>query len=258
MIVYTLIGKSGTGKSTNAIQFAHEHNIPAIIDDGLLIVNGNKVAGKSAKYEKTTIAAVKRAIFSSDKHLNDVKNKLNKLNVDRLLIIGTSMKMVRLIASRLDVGRISTHYYLSSFVSSEDIIAAQETRKTTGSHVIPIPHHQIEPNILLKIIRKSILVFSPHKEKIGETTIVQPPFFTKMKNIKDKQMDAINETVDFQIVQLKIDLIILKQLINNRTNDMVDRFEDYIAYWIQRIKEQFSMIKHHILKFIESKTAQLT
>lgn len=258
MIVYTLIGKSGTGKSTNAIQFAYEHNISAIIDDGLLIVNGNKVAGKSAKYEKTTIAAVKRAIFSSDKHMNDVKNKINKLNIDRLLIIGTSMKMVRLIAARLEVGRINTHYYLSGFVGAEDIIAAQNTRRTTGSHVIPIPHHQIEPNILIKIIRKSIHVFSPHKEKIGETTIVQPPFFKRMNDLKNQQVDAISEAIDFHIVQIKIDLIILKQLINNQTNDVVDKIESYINDWIQQFKELLSMIKSYIVTLFKSTKPLLT
>lgn len=252
MIVYSFIGKSGTGKSSNAIQFAHEHNIPAIIDDGLLIVDGNKVAGKSAKYEKTTIAAVKRAIFSSDKHMIDVKNKLAKLKPERLLIIGTSMKMVRLIAARLDVGRIRTHYYISGYVPPEDIIAAKTARQTTGNHVIPIPHHQIEPNILIKIIRKSIHVFSPHKEKIGETTIVQPPFFTRMKDIKDKQVDALNEFVDFHVIQFKIDLIVLKQLIHNRMDDLFDQLEDYLNYWIQRLKDRIAIIKYHITEFFKS------
>src|SRR5699024_11709219 len=122
------------------------YNIPAIIDDGLLIVNGHKVAGKSAKYEKTTIAAVKRAIFSTEKHMTEVKIKLEKLNIDRLLIIGSSMKMDKLIAARLNVGKIKSHYYISGFVPSKDILAAQNARKTTGNHVIPIPHHQIGPN----------------------------------------------------------------------------------------------------------------
>jgi len=249
MNVYSFIGKSGTGKSSNAIQFAYEHNIPAIIDDGLLIVNGHKVAGKSAKYEKTTIAAVKRAIFSSEKHMTEVKNKLEKLNIDRLLIIGTSMKMAKLIAARLNVGKIKSHYYISGFVPSKDILAAQNARKTTGNHVIPIPHHQIGPNILVKIIRKGIYIFSPHKEKIGETTIVQPPFFTRMKEIKDEQVDAISNFTDFQIIQFKIDLIILKQLINNRTNDLIDRIENFIVYWIHQIKDNLIYLKNEFKEF---------
>src|SRR5699024_10164756 len=121
MNVYSFIGKSGTGKSSNAIQFAYEHNIPAIIDDGLLIVNGHKVAGKSAKYEKTTIAAVKRAIISSEKHMTEVKNKLVKLNIDRLLIIGTSMEMAKVSVARLIPRQITSRYHVSGFVPSKRI-----------------------------------------------------------------------------------------------------------------------------------------
>ena len=63
MEIFALSGPSGTGKSTSALSFAYEKKIPAIIDDGLLIVNGKKVAGTSAKFEKNTITAVKRATF---------------------------------------------------------------------------------------------------------------------------------------------------------------------------------------------------
>lgn len=52
MKVCSLSGPSGTGKSTSALVFAHKIGVQAIIDDGLLIVNGVKVAGISAKFEK--------------------------------------------------------------------------------------------------------------------------------------------------------------------------------------------------------------
>src|SRR5699024_9689642 len=141
MNIYSFIGKSGIGKNANAIQFVYEHNMLAIMVDELVIVNGDKVAGESAKDEQTTIAVVKRDICSSEKHKTEDKNKLEKLNIDRLLIIGTSMKMAKLIAARLNVGKIKSHYYISGFVPSKDILAAQNARKTTGNHVIPIPHH---------------------------------------------------------------------------------------------------------------------
>lgn len=50
--VYSLSGPSGTGKSTSALAFAHKLGVEAIVDDGLLIVNGVRVAGLSAKFEK--------------------------------------------------------------------------------------------------------------------------------------------------------------------------------------------------------------
>src|SRR5699024_499536 len=171
----------------------------------LIIVNGHKVARKSSKYKKTTISTVKLSIFTSEKHMTEDKNKLEKLNIDRLLIIGTSMKMAKLIAARLNVDKKKSHYYISGLVPSKESLADKNARKTTGNHVIPNQHQQIGQNILVKIIRKGIYIFSPHKEKIGETTIVQPPFVTRMKEIKDEQVDAISNFTDFQIIQFKID-----------------------------------------------------
>ena len=72
MEVYSLSGPSGTGKSTSALEFAHKHEIDGIIDDGLLIVNGQKIAGISAKFEKNTVTAVRRAIFQDEEHRNAV------------------------------------------------------------------------------------------------------------------------------------------------------------------------------------------
>jgi ABC-type glutathione transport system ATPase component len=60
MEVFSLSGPSGTGKSTSALTFAHQQKISAIIDDGLLIFNGQRIAGTSAKFEKNIITAVKR------------------------------------------------------------------------------------------------------------------------------------------------------------------------------------------------------
>ena len=49
MKVYSFTGKSGTGKSYQAIRVAKENGVPAIIDDGLLIYRNKIVAGSSAK-----------------------------------------------------------------------------------------------------------------------------------------------------------------------------------------------------------------
>lgn len=78
METYALFGPSGTGKSTSALHLAHNHNIPAIIDDGILIYRGRKIAGVSAKYEKTTIQAVKRAIFFYEDHAETVRQAIKK------------------------------------------------------------------------------------------------------------------------------------------------------------------------------------
>src|SRR5690625_5313457 len=70
-----------------------------------------------------------------------------------------------------------------------------------------------------------------------------------MKEIKDEQVDAISNFTDYQIIQFKIDLIILKQLINNRTNDLIDRIENFIVYWIHQIKDNLIYLKNEFKEF---------
>ena len=58
MKIYGLVGKSGTGKSYQAVNLCKEKNIESIIDDGLFICGNMVIAGISAKRQKTKYAAV--------------------------------------------------------------------------------------------------------------------------------------------------------------------------------------------------------
>lgn len=180
MQVYSLTGESGTGKSTNAIAFAYEHDIPAIIDDGLLIYKGEKIAGSSAKFEKTMIAAVKRAIFNDDQEAELVKEKIREYQIDRLLILGTSLRMVNRIAARLELDPIQKHYYIEDILTAEEIEDAKHDRMTKGRHVVPLSYKQLDQNLFQKMMKKGLDVFSPQKKKIGETTIVHPYFHRRL------------------------------------------------------------------------------
>src|SRR5690606_12874018 len=60
--VIALLGAAGTGKSHRALLVARSMDIPAVIDDGLLIEGGKIRAGRSAKEAKTRIEAVRLAI----------------------------------------------------------------------------------------------------------------------------------------------------------------------------------------------------
>ena len=64
MKVYALVGKSGTGKSYQAMNLCHEKNIEAIIDDGLFIYKNNVVAGISAKREGKALFPASYSLFS--------------------------------------------------------------------------------------------------------------------------------------------------------------------------------------------------
>lgn len=176
MEIYSLSGPSGTGKSTGALSFAYANDIEAIIDDGLLIVNGRKVAGTSAKFEKNTMTAVKRAIFSNDTHCDEVKAAITSFDVQSILIIGTSKKMTNHIAHRLELGDIQYHNTIENIRTDREIKMAKFVRSTQGKHVMPIPYKQVEQNFFKRLVQKGMVIFSTKREKIGETTIVYPDF----------------------------------------------------------------------------------
>ena len=87
MEVIALVGPSGTGKSHRALIVAHEHNIDGIIDDGLLIKDSKIIAGRSAKKEPSKIRAVKTAIFMDPDHAAEVRQGIETIKPERLLIL---------------------------------------------------------------------------------------------------------------------------------------------------------------------------
>ncbi|HWK23205.1 MAG TPA: hypothetical protein VNS08_09270 [Ureibacillus sp.] len=208
MIVHSLSGPSGTGKSTSAIQFAYENEIEAIIDDGLLIFKGEKIAGTSAKFEKNTITAVRRAIFQDEVHRNEVIDALKEHNVESILIIGTSDNMTKKIAKRLQIEPIQYFHHIESIRSKREIQMAQFIRRTQGKHVMPIPFKQVEQNFFKRFIQRGFDIFSKSRVKLGETTIVQPDFHHEVIDIsKNVYLDLIKYVVEQDQVIAKIDSI---------------------------------------------------
>ena len=120
MKVYTLVGKSGTGKSFQAINLCKARDIEAIIDDGLLIYKGKAIAGKSAKRETTKIGAVRRAIFNDDNHRDEVKRMLEKVSPTSLLIIGTSEKMTEKIAGKMGIQQVDEKINITDITTESE------------------------------------------------------------------------------------------------------------------------------------------
>lgn len=176
MQVYALYGTSGTGKSSTALRLAHQLQIDAIIDDGILIHHGRKVAGTSAKYEKTKIQAVKRAIFYYPAHAEAVRQAIQMNPIDRILVIGTSQRMIQRIVDALKLPDVTEFIPIESVKPPEEIQAAQYVRETQGKHVIPIPRVEVEKDLLHRLISSAQKILSPKKEVIGETTVVHPAF----------------------------------------------------------------------------------
>ncbi len=176
MKVTAIYGESGTGKSSSALAFAHEKGIEAIIDDGLLICNGKIIAGTSAKFEKNTLTAVKRAIFSEDIQAKQVREKIEEGQFKSILIIGTSVKMVNRIAERLHIAPIHSYVNIELIRSEVEIRLAKYIREINGKHTMPLPPSEVEQNFFKRMIQKGRDIFSSKREKIGETTLVSPDF----------------------------------------------------------------------------------
>ena len=98
MDVLAFTGPPGSGKSDRALVVAYENKASCIIDDGILIYHNRIVAGKSAKREASRLTAVRRALFWDSNQAEDVIFHIMKINPERILILGTSDRMVQKIA----------------------------------------------------------------------------------------------------------------------------------------------------------------
>lgn len=176
MIVYGFVGKSGTGKSHMALSLCNDLNINDFIDDGLYIHNGAKIAGRSAKYEDNKISAVRRAIFDDPNHLKDVQDSIHFYQPKKLLILGTSKKMITRIANALALPSPTKFIDINEVSNSVDIQKSIFARKIHGHHVIPIPHIQVKNDLFHKLIEKVKSILDRESKPLGENTIVYPKF----------------------------------------------------------------------------------
>lgn len=144
MEIISFTGKSGTGKSYQATKLCVKMNIDAIIDDGLLIYKGQIVAGTSAKTSKTKAGAVRTAVFEKEENRIAVKEKLNELKPDRLMILGTSDKMVSWIVKALELHEPDIKMYIEDVTTEEEREKARYSRGVLGEHVVPAPMGQLK------------------------------------------------------------------------------------------------------------------
>ncbi|PKL08380.1 MAG: hypothetical protein CVV51_09275 [Spirochaetae bacterium HGW-Spirochaetae-7] len=181
--VFALVGESGTGKSFRAKLVAQKYGIDMIIDDGLLIDGDAIVAGKSAKREKLYMAAVKTALFHEKAHRDEVARVLQHSRWKKILLIGTSEKMVKKIAERLQIPYPAKIIKIEDIASRDEIETAIRARKVEGKHVIPVPAIEVKRSYP-RIFYDSIRVFLQRNlspgglttPKLYEKSVVRPEF----------------------------------------------------------------------------------
>jgi hypothetical protein len=180
MEVIALVGPSGTGKSHRALIVAHDQNVDGIIDDGLLIKDSKIIAGRSAKKEPSKIRAVKRAIFMEPDHADEVRQGIEAIKPERLLILGTSRNMVNKIVDTLHLPPVSKVINIEDIASKQEIARARESRAKEGRHIIPVPTIELKPYFSGYLIDPLEIFFkkplSAKRRKLGEKSIVRPTF----------------------------------------------------------------------------------
>ena len=177
--VYAFVGPSGTGKSYRAQMVASEKNIKFIIDDGLLIMDNQVIAGESAKKAPTKIETVKKALFYKDEDKQPILKALKKYKPESILILGTSDGMVQKIAANLGLPEISETTYISEVATQEEMETARRIRVTEGKHVIPVPTFEIKKDFsgyLLDPLQIFKTKGRGNKPYISEKSIIRPTF----------------------------------------------------------------------------------
>lgn len=144
MEVVAFVGSSGTGKSHRALVVAHENKIECIIDDGILIHDNKIVAGFSAKKESSRLKAVRRAIFQDEVQVKSVREQLDKIKPNKLMIIGTSDNMVKKITKALGLQEPDRYIRIEDVATPKEIEKAQHARLKEGKHIIPVPTMELK------------------------------------------------------------------------------------------------------------------
>lgn len=245
MQVIALVGGSGTGKSHKALLIAHKEHIDYIIDDGLLIKKDRILAGLSAKKESNKIQAIRRAIFFEEEHAKSVRDNIKKENPKKIMVLGTSNAMVEKIVKTLDLPPIAKTFLIEDISSDKEIQLARNSRFRDGTHIIPLPGIEVQRKFPINLVDSLEIFYRKRygKRKIGERTVVRPPFsyFGKLYISENAILDIISYNINtfkevIRIGKTKINItdegILIQMNITlsygNNIRDVVQKIQDRI------------------------------
>ncbi|AYE36661.1 hypothetical protein DB313_04285 [Borrelia turcica IST7] len=207
--VYALVGAAGTGKSFRSHLIADKYAIPLIIDDGVLIKNMKIIAGSSAKFEDNVFDAIRRSVFENDIHRNEIVEALRKEDFSKILILGTSLRMIDKIITRLFLPNPFKIIYITDISTSQEMEKARISRQM-GEHVVPAAAFEItsvKPNLLLDSIRvffKSKWFFSKKKNYIR--SVVKPHFHGE--GVLSVSKSAVRQIIEHCVSEYNKDYIV--------------------------------------------------
>jgi len=153
--------------------------------------------------------------FDEKSHRDEVARRLQNEKYKRILIVGTSEKMVNKIATRLQLPSPSKIIKIEDISSQEDIDNAIRSRRIEGKHIIPVPSSEVKKsysNIFfaaIQIFRRRITpVTIP---TLHEKSVVMPEYSKRNKVVISET--ALNQLVILSIGEYNKDFKIKKILI---------------------------------------------
>lgn len=253
--VFALVGRSGTGKSFRAGLLAKKNQIELLIDDGLLIHNEKIVAGRSAKKESAYMGAIKTALFDNPSHKEEVISTLKKIKFKKILLIGTSNKMVAKIAERLELPEISTFVQIEDIASKEEIQTAINSRTREGKHVIPVPSIEVKRDYA-HIFYDSIKVFfsrKTNKKKFVEKSVVRPLFQQKKKGAVSISEAALSQMVLHCIDEHSGNVKVKKIIVTKSHTGYIISLSVNVSFG-EQLSGNFHSLQKYIIESIERLT----
>lgn len=253
--VYAFVGPSGTGKSYRAQMVAGEKDVHFIIDDGLLINDNKVIAGESAKKASTKVATVQKALFLHDDEKEVIQKALKKYKVKKLLILGTSDRMVAKIAENLGLPNVSDTTYITDVATEEEMKTARNIRVTEGKHVIPVPTFEIKKDFSGYLLDPLQIFKSKGKGKmpyISEKSIIRPTFsYLGNFTISDS---VFRQIAEFQAEKMPEIYKVLRTRVQNYGAGPLIDMEVSVVYGYN-VAEGLTQFKKRITKEIENLTA---
>jgi hypothetical protein len=249
------VGESGTGKSFRAKLVARKYGIDLIIDDGLLIRNESILAGKSAKKEAIFMKAVKVALFDEKAHRDEVARVLKREKYRRILILGTSIRMIEKIADRLQLPHPDKIIKIDDIATQAEIEKAMFSRKVEGKHVIPVPAIEVRrsyPRIFYDSVRvflKRTLGIIPARSNIYEKAVVRPEYSKRGRvSITEDALaqmiihcvDEWNDAIRIQRVTIRSDAqgyrltLVLEIPFGTQISGNIHKLQEYLVDNIER------------------------
>ena len=259
MEVVAFVGPSGTGKSHRAIGVAFENKCDAIIDDGLLIKGTKILAGTSAKNEDNRVQAVKRAIFTDPEHARVVREALHNQenDVQRLLIIATSDKMILKIVAKLEAPKPIRTVYISDIATKEEIKKARYSRLHDGKHIVPVPSVELKPHFTGYFADLHYNIFSKDRKQanVSDRSIVRPAFsfYGKLLVADDAIYDIVRLVADDTEGVAALRHARLRRRSDN-SKGLVIRIE-VVLYYGEKSQRITKRLQAHIKQKVEYMTA---